>query len=300
LLKRPAPAFLLRNSAASQDWSLQLKAHLAAENVSLPLVLLGGLGGSGSRGFAKVLGELPSVHLAYNTQPELDFVLGGGLFATKRRLERAENGNVCDVATITDADLRRGAFALAAAAATAPPRRRYYLALKHGSHLCDAAVYAKLLGPSGVVFVHYVRDGRAMAASRNLNQLHAYGAALGIDAALPLQHQQALLWARLNVMAANCVPKLLGGESGYVRVRYDDFAGHSDGGPPHASNSVHDLEAFLARHLSMPKGALVKAVKLAFTRPSASSTPPIVLQRREMMEEFKAAQCLMDDAMCSQ
>jgi len=219
----PRPAFLYasdRRDEAAAVLGASLASYLASLNVTMPLVLLGGTGGSGSRVFARLVGQIDGVVLAYNTFPELDFLMADGLHYTAKRLE-SSHGDPCTPGAASD--LTRTARAIAAAAAAHAPRvRPCVLALKHGSMLSNAAVAAQLLGASNVVVLHYVRDGRDLAWSANKNQLGAYAKAFGIDGGLPAHVQQAQLWARVNTAASRCLPALLG-SARYVRAVYHDM-----------------------------------------------------------------------------
>jgi sulfotransferase family protein len=70
-------------------------------------------------------------------------------------------------------------------------------------------------------FIHVVRDGRDMAFSPNQHQLRRHGAAvLGVKLAdAPQPVRSAALWAKINLAAANYAQKHMAG--GYLRVNFE-------------------------------------------------------------------------------
>ena len=75
----------------------------------------------------------------------------------------------------------------------------------------------------GLRFVHLVRDGRDMALSENRFLLTEHGAAVGLDEwALDPVSAQLGLWARGNLWAARCAQRYLAADAYHV-VRYEDL-----------------------------------------------------------------------------
>lgn len=76
-------------------------------------------------------------------------------------------------------------------------------------------------------FVHVVRDGMTMATSNNQNQLHKHGPQLlePDTRAWPTNWQALLLWARVNLRAADFGERQLGAAR-YCRIRYEDAVQH--------------------------------------------------------------------------
>jgi len=279
------PEFLYQNVRLNYNWNYtaaKLINYLDRLNVSLPLILLGGVGGSGSRLFARLIGELDSVYLAYNTLPELDFLVADGLTHTANRLAKTA-GDPCNTEIITSADLLRSARALAVAALGVPRNRRVFLALKHGSMLTNAAVFAKLLGNDKVVILHYIRDGREMSFSSNQNQLLAYSGALRINKSWPVHVQQSKLWARINVAAAKCLPFLFASKSQYIRVAYHELG--------QAKATAKQLSIFLnVNGVPVCEDTLVRLMQSLYV---GNSRGPARKTGEILDEEFLAAECFL-------
>ena len=175
--------------------------------------VIGATGGSGTRAFARVVGNA-GLFIGTNRRISEDAVpFGDYSHAWIDTYLRYRGGPIPpDLEGKMLADLAATLFAhLADLAEPQPwgwkePRSIFLLPFFH-RHL-----------PS-LRFLHVVRDGRDMAFSRNQNQLRLHGLASGVTGSSAVD--SITLWSRVNMQAADYGEERLG--SRYLRVRFEDF-----------------------------------------------------------------------------
>lgn len=97
------------------------------------------------------------------------------------------------------------------------------IAIKHGPFLFALPLFVKAIGRNRIKFVHYVRDGRDMAFSDNHYQLQYFGQGLQVTSSkYSLQQQMALLWSKLNLEFVKCSKEYLDKDE-YILVKFEDF-----------------------------------------------------------------------------
>jgi hypothetical protein len=208
-----------------------------------PPVVIGALGGSGTRAVARVVrqaGVFIGTHLNVS-EDAMEFVefydrwINRYLLRRQATLCQEEDALMTGDLSACVARHRRESPAPEAPWGWKEPRSLYLLPFFH-AHFPE------------MQFIHVIRDGRDMAFSANQNQLRKHGAAvLGPDLhEAPQPVRTAALWARINLETAAYGEARLGNR--YLRVRFEDLCRSP-------RETVHTILEFL--------GSAVDAVRAA-------------------------------------
>ena len=220
-------------------------------------MILGGLGGSGSRGFTKLL-QKAGVFVPSSNLP-LDW-LQGNIFNDVRAivekvhsacydknslgkvwwrvfLERRMLNQVVPIAPMLS-DYLQSTKDKRNSGKLLPRKDSAYVAIKHGPFAFGLPLFKEIFPDGKVMMINYIRDGRDMAFSQNNYQLVYLGKGLGLFEDEYKDYntvqRKALMWSRVNMGLAKCLYKLGMDSEHYVSVKFEDFV---------TSNRTHRINA---------------------------------------------------------